>query len=155
MLPLGFSLPYATLRLFLSEILDQFAFEASEFTTALWQSHCYKSVMLFCFALSSQNKNLNLVFAHILPSVSVSSIAQLIVWQESLTCRALFLPTSASRVYVIELIWFLKHSCNSWLESTSSSKGTPAPRDCWLLVWLLVWTVWRKKSKAWSIYLRK
>lgn len=43
---------HATLRLLLSEILDQFPSKATEFTTALWQRHHYKRVTLFCSTVS-------------------------------------------------------------------------------------------------------
>lgn len=108
------------------------------------------AVLFHSFALSSQNKNLNLMFAHILPPVSVSSFTQFIAWQQMLTCRVLFLPTSTSMGYVMGLIWLLKHSCHSCIESTSSLKGTLGPRDCWWCDCLFE-TAWREKSKAWSI----
>lgn len=47
MLPLGFSLSHAALRLFMTEVLDHTPFEATESATALLQRGHYKSAMLF------------------------------------------------------------------------------------------------------------
>lgn len=47
MLPLGFSLSHAALRLFMTEVLDHTPFEATESAKALLQRGHYKSAMLF------------------------------------------------------------------------------------------------------------